>query len=436
MRKHKLIILSLFASISLFAQTTGDFNAISSGSWDNTNTWEYYNGTSWQTPAPFYPGQTGNTTNDVVIGNNVTVTIDNPNAPETINSLTVGDQMGGIGGIDTLLITDDSTLYTTSITIAYDGFVDWGGTGSSNYFLTFPDPSTNLVVEPVNPYGLTLGTDHGLNENTGSCSNSKGIEIGPDSYTTCQGAGGNLSFNTVNNGGGNLSVSATADNTIICENSIVQLTATPGGLDSGEPNPSYNWIVVLPNGDTETVSTDQNPTTTITEVGTHTFEVTFTNDSGITTYNTVQVIGRECKNVVTNRRITYRVTPQVSGFGPTGTKVSNFIPDWTSQTFQHNIYQFRLQFYVQTPINNWEIFIENVPYSDISITLNTNYTNGDTVPYTLTSEYDEDTMTYNHLITSNYNGNPGSPGDQIAFAGLTIGGSATDDCCISFYIID
>ena len=436
MRKHIFIILSLIASISLFGQVTDDYRirpTITSGSYNwNSSIWQRFDGTSWNDTSN-QPGNTA-TANNITIGQGIVVQLTS-NLSQSINSITIGDESGGI---DTLSIDSSVSISASSLTTSYDGFLTWSG----NYQLTFTTSGASVSVESPNPDGsLVLGEDYGIDESPGPCNSLKAIIIDGTTYSSCNGGGGPTveDFETVNLGGGNLSVSATADNTIICKNSIVQLTATPGGLDSGEPNPSYNWTVVLPNGDTEAVSTNQNPTTTITEVGTHTFEVTFTNDSGITAYNTVQVIGRECKNVVTNRRITYRVTPQVSSFGPTGTltTINNI------SSYQDNFY-FEIQFSFDnnTVADNWEIFIDNVDYDSLPSTFfNANIYGGtnatiDASEYVITTN-DNGDGTYDHLITVSQD--IVLLNNEIQFGGsksTASGGTCPSGNCISFYIID
>ena len=366
MRKHIFIILSLIASISLLGQVTDDYRirpTITSGSYNwNSSIWQRFDGTSWNDTSN-QPGNTA-TANNITIGQGIVVQLTS-NLSQSINSITIGDESGGI---DTLSIDSSVSISASSLTTSYDGFLTWSG----NYQLTFTTSGASVSVESPNPDGsLVLGEDYGIDESPGPCNSLKAIIIDGTTYSSCNGGGGPTveDFETVNLGGGNLSVSATADNTIICKNSIVQLTATPGGLDSGEPSPSYNWTVVLPNGDTEAVSTDQNPTTTITEVGTHTFEVTFTNSSGITAYNTVQVIGRECKNVVTNRRITYRVTP-VNNLEPVPTLPLLASTAYNIQRYRDNgSSDERLDFSIANTFNfsTLQVLVSDVEYSSLTV---------------------------------------------------------------------
>ena len=53
-----LIVFSFFSNFKLTAQAINDFQSHQSGNWNQTSTWERWNGTTWVTPAPFTPTNT------------------------------------------------------------------------------------------------------------------------------------------------------------------------------------------------------------------------------------------------------------------------------------------------------------------------------------------------------------------------------------------
>src|SRR5258706_7955499 len=53
--KHIYLILCLFVTSVAFGQVAGDFQSHQTGTWDQTSTWEQFDGATWVTPAPFTP---------------------------------------------------------------------------------------------------------------------------------------------------------------------------------------------------------------------------------------------------------------------------------------------------------------------------------------------------------------------------------------------
>ncbi len=298
--KHQFLFIVFFLSLISFGQSINDYRTTASGNWTNTGIWEVYNGTAW-VAATNYPGQTGNTTNDVTIGNGVSVTI-NSAIPDPINSVTIGDSTGGI---DTLLIGGTSSLNTNQFTIAYDGLLNW----TINKTFALP-AGTNFVVESPNPNpSLVLGVDHGIFENNSACSASKILQIGTVKYATCNGNGGKgvISFEVVNESGGNLSVTPSVTTSPLCANQIIQLNANPGGTEITDTPLTYSWSATAPSGYTFS-SNIENPTDTPTTPGVYTYEVTLTNNSSLSTTGTITITVDNCnKTIITNRRITFRV---------------------------------------------------------------------------------------------------------------------------------
>ncbi|KKR71183.1 MAG: Hemagluttinin repeat-containing protein, partial [Candidatus Woesebacteria bacterium GW2011_GWA2_40_7b] len=49
------IVIGLLLSPGLFAQATGDFRSFQNGNWNDVNSWERFNGSIWENPAPNTP---------------------------------------------------------------------------------------------------------------------------------------------------------------------------------------------------------------------------------------------------------------------------------------------------------------------------------------------------------------------------------------------
>jgi len=289
MKFLKAVLFFFFVGVisNLSAQTTGDFRSLNSGNWSDVNNWEYYNGTSWTTPAPYYPGN--GATNDVYIINGDIMTLNGLNTTNPINSITIGDHDNS-NGIESIEILSSSSINVLNFTIAYDGLLKWVST-STTFWLT--NDNTELIIEKPNPdNNLELGVDHGIYENPPPCSNSQVLEIGTakkNKYATCQG-GGLPSFEEVNNSGGNQSLTVTiiASTTEICLGETITLTAHPSGTAyDNNATTNYTWSATPVNNGL--VITNSNITTaTPTTNGSYIFEVEVTN-SGFTANNTVTV---------------------------------------------------------------------------------------------------------------------------------------------------
>lgn len=89
-----LLILSVALTAQVSAQTDGDYRSSTLGpfNWDNTSSWERYNGSSWESPT-HYPGQSPGT-GVVTIRNGATVTI-NVTPTDSIGGLVVGEGTSG-----------------------------------------------------------------------------------------------------------------------------------------------------------------------------------------------------------------------------------------------------------------------------------------------------------------------------------------------------
>lgn len=378
--KKFIFLLFLFFTISnTFAQSLNDFRTRPSlipppgqpsqqRDWNQQNVWQIFDGTTWVDTTQ-HPGST--VTNNVFIQNQAFIVLRNLNLTQPINSITLGDESSV--GVETLLISQDTTIPTTQFTIAYDGFLSWDG----NRTLTLP-AGANFVVEPTEPStGLVLGVTHGLDQtppgNGNTCNSSKRIDIGNVTYSNCSGnggAGGNaLSFETVNDNGGLLNVNP-ATNTSPCRNKTLQLTTTLSGTESNATPITYNWTVTPPSGASYNL-TGENPTDTPTGFGSYIYEVAATNDSGITDTDSVIVEVESCRTVVTNRRITYRVNGGTA-ISTTPTIGNEITDDVTIQGVRDsNNNEGEITFFNDNGNPTYieiEILLSDVPYDTITIT--------------------------------------------------------------------
>ena len=99
---------------SLRAQNVDDFRTHQSGNWDNTNTWERWNGTAWVNPAPAIPSSADGAI-EILSGDTVTVDVSSTVDQVTVNSggcitVSVGDTLFVADGADSIDLIVDGTL--------------------------------------------------------------------------------------------------------------------------------------------------------------------------------------------------------------------------------------------------------------------------------------------------------------------------------------
>lgn len=116
-----LVTLMLFTNAAV-GQATGDFRTFATGQWNDVNTWERFDGTTWINPAPNTPTSASGA---ITIRNAHTVTV---TADVTIDQTTV--QFGGVlqvGPLFTLTIADgtgDDLSNDGTFTLQDDAFFD------------------------------------------------------------------------------------------------------------------------------------------------------------------------------------------------------------------------------------------------------------------------------------------------------------------------
>lgn len=292
--KTYLLFFFVFTVIGSYSQTLGDFRSYQDGNWNNPASWEYFDGSSWISPPTNtnYPGDGIVTAYDVSIISNHTINL-NTNITNPINSLTIGDQNGGINSISTLLIGTSNgnntyQLNTNQISTLYDGLMEWG----NNHTLVLPS-GTLINIEQNSPYNPTteLGTDYGLYDD-GTCNTQMQIQIGSTLYANCNGNGGSpSSFEDINTSGGNLTVSPSS-NSPICSGQTLNLFANVGGTEADTA--SFTWSVISSPVPYSFTSTSEDPVDDPgpTTAGTYIYEVTASSGTSpniVTTTNTVTV---------------------------------------------------------------------------------------------------------------------------------------------------
>ncbi len=267
--KLLLALFFLFSSF-IYSQTIGDYRSIASGNWTNVNIWQYYNGTTW-VAATYYPGQTGGpTVNQVSIQGGFSVTLTS-NIPGHINSVIVGD---GIGGTDTLFISAHTSVNTDVMIISSGGVIDW----TANVILSLPSGSAFIV-------------DGGYMDESNPCDAAKKLVIGGNTYSSCNGHGNGsdkpFSFNDLNDGGGSINVSPSS-NGPICEGTVLNLYANPSGAGSTDSSNTYSWSGTGPSGYSFS-SNLQNPVVLNLLAGSYTYTVTVVHSGTFTHSNSVSV---------------------------------------------------------------------------------------------------------------------------------------------------
>lgn len=216
---RNLGIISCLALYSVVnGQTTGDYRSVASGNWSSTAVWQIYNGVSWVN-ATSYPGENANT-NQVLIGNGNTVTLNVNITLYTINNLIIGDNTGTD---DILLLPDNGDFYVSLNTFAVesDGILEW----VKNADISFPE-------------GTIIYNNGGTISTSKSCNSSQVIFIGNDKFSTCNGNGGSdYSFDDIESA---LSPPTSDGDITACEENPIQTLTASATPPSGAYVEWYN----------------------------------------------------------------------------------------------------------------------------------------------------------------------------------------------------
>ncbi|WP_298547997.1 hypothetical protein [uncultured Aquimarina sp.] len=439
------IFILFFSKLS--AQSVNDYRTNGSdGNWTTVSIWEVFNGTAW-VAATNYPGQVAGT-NDVSIEGNSEVTI-NSTIPNSLNSLTIGPGtlfVSADSSLDTQLITlttggeaewtsnNTDLSLPANATIITDGgnlvedrpcnatkTITIGGTvyascngGGGGVDYDFDDINTGggtLSVAPTSNGPICVGQTLNLVANPGGSGSTGGTfswsATGPGGYSfsstaqnptessittagtytytvTITDGDGNGTTNTnsvdvVVNSGPNPPVSN--GNQIICSGLSGTLTTT---VSAGE---TVDWYDAATGG---TLLLAGNTSYTTTVAGSYYAEARNTTTGCVSTSRIGVILSNKSCNVITNRRITYRVNSGV--IGPSGTLTTDMIVNFfdDGQFGSGNSYQLQVQ--NNTAVGfNYQIWVQNVPYASIpglslvNHTLNTINNGNGTYSYLFTS---------------------------------------------------
>ncbi|MGY3794286.1 immunoglobulin domain-containing protein [Aquimarina sp. 433] len=415
-------LLPLFLLLSLFqlsAQSVNDYRTNGlDGNWTNVAIWEVFNGTTW-VPATNYPGQVAGT-NDISIIGNSEVTI-NSTIPNSFNSLSIGPGtmfVDADSSLDTPLITlntggiaewtsnntdlalpanasivinggnlveDSPCNATKTITIGTSVFASCnGGGGGVDY--DFGDINNNggtLNVSPTSNGPLCVGQTLNLFANPGGAGSSGATfswsgtgpggysfsstlqdptessitAIGTYTYTvTITDSFSNSiseSIDVVVNGAPNPPVSG--GNQTVCFGISGTLTATVG---AGETVDWYNAAT----GGTLLLAGNTSYSTSV--AGSYYAETRNTTSGCVSTSRVGVILSNKSCTVITNRRITYRVNPGVTG--PTGTPTTDMVINFFDDGQNGSGNPFQLQVRNATSVGfNYQIWLQNVPYASI-----------------------------------------------------------------------
>ena len=487
MHRYIITIISCFIFSVSLGQTINDYRTTGSGNWTNVGIWEVFNGTNW-VAATNYPGQVAGA-NDVSIIGDVTVTL-NSNIPNSFNSLTIGDGNGtgdflDIAGTSSLntqridMLSDGFIRWTANVTFSLPAgaavVVESGGgllangpcngskrlvIGTVRYAVCNGQAGADFSFEDVNNGGGSLSVTPDSNSpicvgetltlfanlsgagSSGASINWSGTGPGGYSFNSTQEnptetglAAGNYTYTvTATSSDGSIS-NTNSTNVIVNDSPSAPIsngdqTACIGGaipaltvtVNAGE---TADWYDVATGGTAiQTGSTSFTPTT----AGSYFVEARNSTAGCISTTRTeITLTLRGCR-VITNRKITYRVSGASSGGSgtPTGTLTTDMIVNFFAdgQFGSGNPYQLQVQNNTATPFS-YEIFVENVPYGSIPGLALGNHTvittdNGDgTFNYLFTS-----TVQLGAFQTTSINGSGGAPSPP---------GSGTACGCISFY---
>ena len=482
MQRYVAIILFFVLSIAQ-GQSINDYRTNgSNGNWTTVGIWEVYNGVTW-VAATTYPGQIAGT-NDVSIEGGSDVAI-NFNIPNAFNSLTIESArllVSNNSALNTSLITLNTgglmqwTRNNTNLALPADASIVING---GNLVEDNPCNATKtlsiggVVYASCNGGGGGVVNDFGDINDGGGTLNATPSSNGPicvgqtlNLFANPSGAGSSTAtYSWSGTGPGGYSFSSTAQNPT--DSGItntgtytytVTLTDTNGYSDtesvdvtvSGNPNPPTSGgdqTVCSGNSGTLTVTVGTGETVdwydaatggalllsgntsyTTSTAGSYYAETRNTTSGCVSTNRVIVSLTTKSCNVITNRRITYRINPgsAAAAIRPTGTITTDVIINNfdDGQNGSGNSYQLQVQ--NNTVLSfSYEIWVQNVPYASIpGLTL------GD---HTLQTK-DNGDGTYSYLFTSTsaLNGfqNRMITGSGGAPSPLGIG----IDCgCITFY---
>ncbi|GGD18462.1 T9SS sorting signal type C domain-containing protein [Flavobacterium orientale] len=273
MRTKLLLIISLLSTLSVLSQSIGDYRTKGAGpvAWNNANSWQVYNGTTWE-DAIDYPGQNeGNY--DVEIASDHTITLPSSTGfnvfmPYQFGTLTINGQ---------LYLSPNQNVYvnaSATVVTENEGSIYFQG----NADLRFP---ANMPIS-VFPYGL-LPPD-------GNCNASKRVYIGTILFSTCNGNGPGdpISFLELMEANGSL-ISVINATFADCNAAAFTADLLPSYVGLAGTNTSFSWIVTEP--DLNEVTSTANPfSVDLNKEGVYQFRLTYVTYYNNTSYTHTRVV--------------------------------------------------------------------------------------------------------------------------------------------------
>ncbi len=315
-KKLLLIVFLILVQTVVFGQTVGDYrsNVNTTGTWDNSSSWEYYNGSSW-VPATNYPGQIAGTYAILIqVGDFITMGVPGITT-QTMGTLTINGSLVltgiGTGSIGTNFVFNTQTIIVTPL-LGTIKFID-------KVNLKLPTNATLQVTTDTTPDPDYFGL-------IGDCNHNQDIYIGTNVYAYCNGGGTTgLTFIEVMNGGGTLN--AIASSNIPCVGDTINLFGNYTGVQGATI--AYSWSITNPSGGITTTTT-RNPTVSNAVSGTYTATLTCS-----TTYNGNPYSNTETIYVIVNSKpaiTTQPIVPSTTCSG-SGTQTITVIATGTGLTY-------------------------------------------------------------------------------------------------------
>jgi hypothetical protein len=277
-----LVLMGLGIYSQVSAQSVGDYKSnVTTGAWNNVNTWLRYDGSSWVAPGSYgWPGQYAGT-GDVLIQAGQTVTTTNLTTL-LMGTLTIDGRLSlGSSG------SNYNNFINTSVIIV-NNFIDGSFTNASIYFdkkayLNLPDEAI-IKATQIDP-------DTQQNWLLGSCNNNDEIIIGTVAYAVCAGIGSDSPiysfYEVMANGGTYITLCKILPNpAITCVGEPLQLNGNPVGGQGAILTQS--WVGTPISVGTLSLTNSQTTTFTPSQPGTYT--VTYTvSDSYNPATNTITI---------------------------------------------------------------------------------------------------------------------------------------------------
>ncbi len=256
--KKILILLFYTYFCTAYAQNIGDYQSKGTGNWNDYNTWEVYNGTTWVAVTSGYPGKSTAPIGTIPAGNATAAVTIQPCHEVTMNTGAKRNKVNSYVNIQKLTVKGRMKLIENNDVVFGDDLQEVIIDGGSIFWSSNP---TNLYL-PQNCL-ITL-----LNLNSTACSFPKGLQPianctgsqnlyigGTKPYSSCNGEGNNTggTFEDVNEAGGtNFAALPLTNPSAVClsDNKPIQFSGSiikyiPGAVGTL----TYKWeLIRAPSG--------------------------------------------------------------------------------------------------------------------------------------------------------------------------------------------